>query len=154
MSNLRNIVTALAALTVTYTDEATISVTVSNYGVQSAPSSMPSANLPVRLVGLLRGGANSSVSFLDASGNDGKVEHSIGELALLMPVGLSRPVDEWPDTMRYSDAYMLVVQSNRSIYARCEIEQASLQRGMFEYPSGSGEYFYGIETSLRVCEYI
>lgn len=154
MSNLRNIATALTALTVTYTDESLVSVTVANYGIQSSPSSMPSANVPARLVGVLRSGANSVLTYIAAGVSEsGRVVHSVGELALLMPVGLSRPVDEWPDTMRYTDAYTALIQANRSIYANCEIEQVSLQRGMFEYPSGSGEYFYGVETSLQIIEY-
>ena len=61
--------------------------------------------------------------------------------------------DEWCDTMRYMDALTVTLQAARSIYTKCEITGASASRSVFEYPNGSGEYFYGCQTIVNITEY-
>ena len=61
--------------------------------------------------------------------------------------------DEWCDTMRYMDALTVALQAARAIYARSEITGASASRSVFEYPNGSGEYFYGCQTIVNITEY-
>ena len=153
MSNLRSIVTALSALTVTYTAEASGSVTPTAYDISSLPSGMAAANLPVRLIGTTRGDSSATITPITAGVSDGMVQHSISELALIELVGLSRVADEWPDTMRYMDALLVVLQQNRSIYSRSEITSANSARGVFEWPAGSGENFFGCQTIINITEY-
>jgi hypothetical protein len=114
---------------------------------------MPGANLPARLLGTTRGDSSAMFNPLAAGVGDGIVMHSVSELALIELVGLSRVADEWPDTMRYADALLVVLQANRSIFTRCEITGASTARGVFEWPAGSGENFFGCQTIINVTEY-
>ncbi len=153
MSNIRAITSALAALIVTYTNEALVSVTPTAYDINAVPPSVPAANLPVRLLGTTRGGSGATFSPFTAGVSDGRVEHDISELCLLEAVGLSRVQDEWCDTMRYMDALLAKLQASRSIYTRCEITSVNAQRGVYEWPSQSNEFFYGCQTSITILEY-
>lgn len=153
MSSIRSISNALAALTVSYTAEAGGTVTLTNYDIDELPTSVAAANLPVRLIGTQRGDSNASYNAITAGTGSTKVDHSISELALIELVGLSRMQDEWCDAMRYMDALTVTLQSNRSIFTKCEITSASSSRSVFEYPLGSGEYFYGCLTNVNVTEY-
>jgi hypothetical protein len=153
MSSLRSIVTALAAVSVSYTSEAGGTVTPTAYDVSSLLPSMPGANLPVRLLGTTRGDSSANFMPITAGVTNGMVQHSVSELALIELVGLSRVADEWPDTMRYMDALLTALQANRSVYTRSEITGASSARGVFEYPAGSGENFFGCQTIINITEY-
>ena len=153
MSHLRNIVTALSALSVSFVDEVTNTITPTSYDVSAVPASMAAANLPVRLWGTTRGNSGVSLEYVTAGTSSGKVQHNVTELTLLQLVGLSRVVDEWPDTIRYMDALLSVLQTNRSIYAHCEITGANCTRGVFEYPYSSNEQFYGCQTIVNITEY-
>ncbi len=153
MSHLRQITSALAALTVTYTNEVAVNVTPTAYDINAVPASVPAANLPVRLLGTTRGNSDASMLPLTAGVTDSSVEHSISELTLIEAVGLSRMQDEWCDTMRYMDQMLVVLQANRSIYTRSEIKSASVTRGVYEWPNNSGELFYGCQTLITVLEY-
>ncbi len=153
MSSVRNIANALAALTVSFTAEAGGTVTPTNYDIDELPNSVAAANLPVRLIGTQRGDSSASFAPITAGTGSAKVDHSISELALIETVGLSRMQDEWCDTMRYMDALTVVLQTNRSIVSKCEITSATSSRSVFEYPIGSGEYFYGCLTNVNVTEY-
>ena len=153
MSNLRSIVSALAALSVSYTAEASGTVTPTAYDISVLPASMPGANLPARLLGTTRGASDANLTPVTAGVVDGVVMHSVSELALIELVGLSRVADEWPDTMRYMDALLVVLQANRSIFTRSEITSASSSRGVYEWPAGSGENFFGCQTIINITEY-
>ena len=153
MSNIRAIASALAALTVSYTAEAGGTVTPTAYDVQQLPPTVAAANLPVRLIGTQRGDSSASLNAITAGTGSTRVDHSISELALIELVGLSRMQDEWCDTMRYMDALTVALQAARAIYARSEITGASASRSVFEYPNGSGEYFYGCQTIVNITEY-
>lgn len=152
MSNMRGITTAIAAVTVSYTKEEGGTATPTAYDVSALPTSVPAANLPVRLMGVTRGESSASLTPTTAGVSTGQVAHSITELCLIELVGLSRVADEWPDTMRYADALVTALQSNRSIAAHAEITSANLQRGVFEYPANSNEQFYGCQTIINVME--
>lgn len=149
---MRGIATALAAISVSYTAEAGGTVTPTSYDVSALPTSVPAANLPVRLMGVSRGDSSAVVSPLTAGVNAGQIMHSFTELCLIELVGLSRVADEWPDTMRYADALLAAMQSNRSIAANSEITSANVQRGVFEYPNNSNEQFYGCQTIISVMQ--
>lgn len=153
MANIRAITSALAALSVTYTNEATASITPTAYDINAVPPSVPAANLPVRLLGTTRGNSDATFMPLTAGVGDGVVEHSVSELCLIEAVGLSRMQDEWCDTMRYVDALLVVLQANRTIYTRSEIKSANASRGVYEWPNNSGELFYGCQTLITISEY-
>lgn len=154
MSNLRQIVTAISNLTVTFTNELNNSVTVTNYDVNALPRIVPAADLPIRMLGVARGSSSSDWSRVSAGLTDGQINHSIAEIALIEMVGLSRMQDEWCDVMRYCDRLVVVLQANQNIYAKSEIISATCNRGVYEYPEGSGDVFYGAQTDVLISEYI
>ena len=150
MSNVRAITTAIAAVSVTYTKEVGGTVTPTAYDISALPPSVPAANLPVRLLGAVRGSSSASFVYETAGTTAASVEHSISELALIEMVGLSRMQDEWCDTMRYMDALLDALQANRSIYTRSEIVGISCQREVIEWPAQSGEFYFGCMSTFNI----
>lgn len=150
MSNVREITTALAAISVTYTKEVGGTVTPTAYDISALPPSVPAGNLPVRLLGAVRGSSSASFVYETAGTTAASVEHSISELALIEMVGLSRMQDEWCDTMRYMDALLDALQANRSIYARSEIVGINCQREVIEWPAQSGEFYFGCMSAFTI----
>ena len=152
MSSLRSVCTAIAALTVSYTKEATGTVTVTNYDVDAAPNQILAADLPARLIGVARGSTSSNFARRTATQTDVETTHSGRELALIEKIGLSRTRDEWADVMRYVDAFLAVMVSNRDIVAKCQISSVNSNRAVYEYPANSGDYFYGAQTDITILE--
>lgn len=153
MSHIREITTALSAISVSYTNELSQTITVVSYDISAIGGSVPAANLPVRLLGTVRGTSSAQLGYVSAGVSDARISHSVSELTLIELVGLSRLQDEWCDTMRYMDALMTILQANRNIYAKSEITDANCTRGVFEYPEGSNEQFYGCQTIINITEY-
>jgi len=152
-SNLRSINDAIANLSVSYTSEAGSSTTPTGTDINEIPTSVGSADAPIRLVGVTTEGGNADGMSFDAAETDAEYEHSIVELCLIENVGLSRLRDELPDQQRYSDAILGTLVSNRGIYTNCDITGAAATRSVYEWPPGSGEFWYGVLTTIAVREF-
>jgi len=152
-SNLRAITDAIANLSVSYTSEAGGSVTPTAKDANQVPSSVPSADVPIRLLGVTTEGGNTdSMTFVAVDANV-EYMHTVTELCLVESVGLSRLSDELPDQQRYSDAILGTLASNRGIYTNCDItEPTNATRDVIEYPLGSGEWWYSVLTEITVRE--
>jgi hypothetical protein len=151
-SNLRAITDAITNLSVSYTNEAGASVTPSAKDINQIPSSVPSADVPIRLIGVTTEGGNSDSMMFDAVDTNVDYSHTVTELALIENVGLSRLSDELPDQQRYSDAILGTLVSNRGIYTNSDITSATATRTVAEFPPGSGEWWYAVITEVMVRE--
>jgi hypothetical protein len=151
-SNLRAITDAVTNLSVSYTNEAGASVTPSAKDINQIPSSVPTADVPIRLTGVTTEGGNSDSMEFIATDTNVEFTHTITELALIENVGLSRLSDVLHDQQRYSDAILGALVSNRSIYTNCDITGATATRAVSEFPPGSGEWWYAVTTAITVRE--
>jgi len=152
-SNLRAITDAVANLSVTYTNEAGGSVTPTAKDINQVPSSVPAADVPIRLLGVTREGGNTDSMTFTAVETNVEYMHTVTELALIENVGLSRLSDELPDQQRYSDAILGALASNRGIYTNCDIiDPTNATRDVIEFPPGSGEQWYSVLTEITVRE--
>jgi len=151
-SNLRAITDAIANLSVSYTNEAGGSVTPTAKDINQVPSSVPAADVPIRLVGITTEGGNSDSMLFDAVDTNVEYTHTVTELCLVESVGLSRLSDELPDQQRYSDAILGTLVSNRGIYTNSDIQAAAATRTVIEFPPGSEEWWYSVLTEITVRE--
>ena len=151
-SNLRAITDAVANLSVSYTNEAGGSVTPTAKDINQVPSSVPAADVPIRLVGVTTEGGNADSMIFMAVDTNVEYTHTVTELALIENVGLSRLLDELPDQQRYSDAILGALTSNRGIYTNSDITDAIATRTVTEFPPGSGEWWYSVLTEITVRE--
>ena len=151
-SNLRAITDAIANLSVSYTNEAGGSVTPTAKDINQVPSSVPAADVPIRLVGITTEGGNTDSMMFVAVDTNVEYTHTVTELCLVESVGLSRLPDELPDQQRYSDAILGTLVSNRGIYTNSDITDAIATRTVTEFPPGSGEWWYSVLTEITVRE--
>ena len=151
-SNLRAITDAITNLSVSYTNEAGASVTPTAKDINQVPTSIASADLPTRLVGVTTEGGNvDSMEFIAVT-NNAEYIHTVTELTLIESVGLSRMEDELPDQQRYSDAILGTLVSNRGIYTNSDIQSATATRSIVNFPAGTDEYYYSVTTEIMVRE--
>ena len=151
-SNLRAITDAITNLTVSYTNEAGDSVTPTAKDINQIPTSVPSADVPIRLTGVTTEGGNTDSMVFDAVDTNVDYTHTVTELALIENVGLSRLSDELPDQQRYSDAILGTLVSNRGIYTNSDITAATATRTVSNFPPGSDEWWYAVITVITVRE--
>ena len=151
-SNLRSITDAITNLSVSYTNESGSTITPTAKDINQIPTSIPAADVPVRLVGVTNEGGNTDTMVFDAVGADAEYTHIITELALIESVGLSRMIDELPDQQRYSDALLTALASNRGIYTNCDIVQASATRTITNFPPGTDEFWFSVVSQITVRE--
>ena len=151
-SNLRAITDAIANLSVSYTNEAGGSVTPTAKDINQVPSSVPAADVPIRLVGITTEGGNTDSMMFVAVDTNVEYTHTVTELCLVESVGLSRLPDELPDQQLYSDAILGTLVSNRGIYTNSDITDAIATRTVTEFPPGSGEWWYSVLTEITVRE--
>ncbi|MAH47069.1 hypothetical protein CMI37_14675 [Candidatus Pacearchaeota archaeon] len=151
-SNLRLVNDAIANLSVSYTAEAGGTITPTGTDINEIPTSVGAADAPIRLVGVTTEGGNTDTMDFSATTTNVEYTHSIVELCLIENVGLSRRMDELPDQQRYSDAILGALVSNRGIYTNCDITGAAATRRVYEWPPGSGEFWYGVLTTMAVRE--
>lgn len=151
-SNLRSIQDAVANLSVSYTNEAGGSVTPTAKDINQMPSSVPAADVPIRLMGPISEGGNTDSFVFDAVGANVEYTHTVTELALIANAGLSQISVQLPDQVRYSDAIQSALVSNRGIYTNCDITDGNATRKVTEFPPGSGEWWYSVLTEITVRE--
>jgi|TARA_R110000765_G_scaffold51822_2_gene104538 hypothetical protein len=151
-SNLRSITDAITNLSVSYTNEAGATVTPTAKDINQVPTSMASADLPARLVGVTTEGGNVDTMEFIAVTTNAEYTHTVTELALIESVGLSRKQDELPDQQRYSDAILGTLVSNRGIYTNCDVQLATATRSIVEFPAGTEEFYYSVTTEITIRE--
>ena len=151
-SNLRAITDAITNLSVSFTNEAGATVTPTAKDINQIPTSVPSADVPIRLIGVTTEGGNSDSMMFVAVDTNVEYAHTVTELALIENVGLSRLSDELPDQQRYSDAILGTLVSNRSIYTNSDITSATATRLVTEFPAGTDEWWYAVVTEITVRE--
>lgn len=151
-SILTQIYNGLEAMNVTYTNKSSQSVTPTVYDLDEIPASVQTAHLPCRI--LLPLGTSTLTVEHGAGINAGWI---ITDLFLLETAARDAGVYiQAPVLTRYVEAYAEALGKKfQFLYNESTLTltiSASVDMGIFEYPTGSGVYFYGVRNVITVEE--
>lgn len=128
--------------------------TVTAYNLDALPNSIQTAHLPCRLLlptNQMQTGRNAQpVTF----GTNGvwSVVWNVVDLVLLETAGQTRGLlDVAGDIVEYEAAYLSSL-SALAIGNSITVEGAQLDPGVFEYPTGGGVFFFGVQVTVNVKE--
>lgn len=151
MSNFRTVFTNLAALSVTVG-----SVTPQAFDLTAIPLDVNAAKLPCRILlplgaEAMQGHTFTFTEFLN-SGSAEAMWH-ITDLCLWASASAGRGLlTHAANLASYAAAYLEVLRTNWQIAAYCQIMGASFQLGTYEFPVGSGQFYFGVECTIDVQE--
>lgn len=149
MSNLLAIYTALAAKPVSVG-----AVTPTVKTLATLPDKIESAQCPTRLLLPIGAGRGEGRAFSFVTiGTTAKPTWHITDLLLwrVAPEGLGlQTVAE--DLVKYCAAYAEMLRSFRNPATQCVLKESNLSIGKYEWPAGSGQWFFGVECTLDVDE--
>lgn len=151
MSNFRTVFTNLAALSVTVSG-----TTPQAFDLSATPLDVNPAKMPCRI--LLPMGAEAAqghsfqfTEFLNSQTAEA-IWH-ITDLCLWASISSGRGILTYAPTLAsYAAAYIEVLRANWQIANYCQVISASCNLGVYEFPVGSGQYYYGVECTVDVQE--
>ncbi|MGB8648858.1 MAG: hypothetical protein WCF84_26715 [Anaerolineae bacterium] len=153
MSNLAAIYTAIANVTVTAS-----SVTPKAYDTSALPDAID-ARVPCRLLlpfGLLgeHGGDFSFATF--GSGGLGETNWQVTDLCLWRGASTGTGLKAVaPNMVFYEAAYLEALRANRYLgLDNVEVKGVRLRAGVYEWPSGSAQWFEGVLCIVAISEYL
>lgn len=151
MSAVQTVYANVAAMTVSVGG-----VTPAVKSLAQLPNSIATADLPMRLLLPTGQGAGDArgISIIDASGNV-QVNWAVTDLMLWRPCAQGLGLrDVASDLITYIGAYVDALRTNMSIAPGCQINGANVQPGQYEYPQGSGNWYFGVQATLEVVEFL
>ena len=149
--SLRDIITDLAGVTVTAG-----AVTPTVRYLDTITESVEPASLPVRLIvptSDIGGTESPSGEPMGACGTGAgaSVEWHIGDLLLIEAEPLRRIGENQALVVDYMDAYTDALRQTRTL-GGAVVQSWALNPGMYEWPTGSGRWFYGVLATVIVRE--
>ena len=143
----------IEGMTVSYTDKNGSSATANCLNVDEYSASLQTADLPARVLLL-----NNQTSGTLYRGAGIDANWSITDLFLAETAARSTDAEMNPVLLRYQAAYLDALYKKWQLIHtyNTEIETLSYttRAGKFEYPAGSGVYFYGCEFVIEINERI
>ena len=151
MSDIVSIYAALAAKNITIQ-----STTPTVYSLANLPANIESAITPCRL--LLPMGNNPAQGIdgnFIAIGTSVTVTWQIADLFIWKQSGQGIGLKEAaPIQVEYAGLYVDMLRTFRAPATQSSLENFQVTPGMYEYPSGSGLWFYGVMCTLSILEVI
>lgn len=148
--SLKTIFDAVKALSVSHDGS-----TVLAYNIDALPNSLPSADLPIRL---LDGGDLEDLGWLalgDVTTSRAILRWVVIDTFYLKPVTQGETTgDAAGDLVTYASAYLTQLQSIKKPTTTSEILEAKGKIGVEEYPIGSGAFYYVYKFELKIQEQI
>lgn len=157
-SILSTIYSQLAAMTVSYTDRTGASATPTVYSLATIPAHVETAQLPCRiLLPIGQGGGTNNLRVLNGSGV--VASWSITDLFLLCPEAQQEGLYiQAPVLISYAGAWARAIGQQYRFLSAPSTETrtitAAILPGMWEYPTQSGVFYYGVKCDLAVEELI
>jgi hypothetical protein len=153
-SRILSIYDALAALPV-----AVGSVTPAVKDLHQLPAMRYSADLPVRLLMPLdptRTTGATDVQYIAICGDITRVTWIVRDLLLWSKLAEGRGlIDFAEDFMSYCSNYVAVMTANRALTAyNAYIDRFSALPGVYEFPFGSSQWFFGVDSRLTIVEIV
>jgi hypothetical protein len=151
-SNLLNFFDDLEGMTVSYTNKSGATVTANALNIDEKADSIQTADLPCRIITQT---AADSGTVLQGAGI--KATWNITDLFLLDTIARDiSPAIQMPVLQRYKVAYLEALSKKWMLPHPPLTEERTLSytatTGKFEYPAGSGIYFYGVKFDLTLEE--
>jgi hypothetical protein len=157
MSILLTIYDDLEAMAVTYTDKLSASVTPSVYNLDEIPASVQTAHLPCRILLPVGQGQGGSPNVQILRGAGASASWTVSDLFLLETAARDAGLYiQAPVLMRYVVAYAEALakqfQFRHGADTLSLTISSSIVPGMYEYPSQSGTWFYGVKCDITIEE--
>ncbi len=135
------------------------------FGLTGLPNTVASAMLPCRiLLDLANAGEGQNMEFVTinsgiSGGGSQVIEHQISDLMLLLPLGQGQGNRQVGVALvTYYGAYIDAVRANRTLVDTptndANIAGLRCSPGVYEYPVGSGTFYWGCMTNLTIKEII
>jgi hypothetical protein len=158
-SILPQIYDALDNMTVSYTDRNGATATPTVYDLDELPGSVETAHLPCRLLMPLGQGRSGTPNLVLGPGNMAQAAWQVTDLFLLETMARTEGAYvHAPVLMRYVTAYAAALANKWQILYQWQTEAltstAAITPGIYEYPAGSGVYFYGVKVDININETI
>lgn len=152
-SILSTIYDKLEAMTVTFVDKTSTSVNPAVYSQETFAASVQTAHLPARI--LMPPSGSSTIM----PGGNQDANWQITDLCLIEAAGQGQGVKgELPAMTRYIAAYLTAIGKLWQMQSEYHTEDATLSTqitsGLFEYPTASGVWWYGVQVDLTITELV
>ncbi len=160
MSNIRALYTALAALSMNFTNEASTTTSVTAYDLDELKGRYEKPDLPARILLPMEeyNAANAGVPEMMNAGSSGvgaEMGWNVIDLYLHARTGQGRGLlDMLPDLVRYAGNYVEVLLDNRAPAAQVDLQSLTPVIGVYEFPVGSESHYLGVECRLSFRELI
>ena len=157
MSSIRTLFTNLAALPITYTSEKGQSKSILGLDLNKAPAVLVAAALPKRVLLPTEawGSEGSAMERISVgTANPGALmTWNVTDMFLLQGVALgSGLADFLPDLVRYSGGYVTTLLGSILLATGMTLNGLTVTAGVYEYPMGSGNNYYGVEARTTWTE--
>lgn len=156
-SILPTIYNDLEAMTVTYANKSSVNTTPTVYDLDEIPASVQTAQLPCRILLPLGQGQGGSPNVAILRGAGAQAQWVITDLFLLETAARDAGLYvQAPVLIRYVVAYAEALGKQFQFVHGYSTESltvsASIVPGMYEYPAGSGVWFYGVKCDVTIEE--
>lgn len=155
-SQISAIYTAFENMTITVS-----SVTPRVYGLTGLPNSIAAADLPARvLLDLANAAEGQSMEFFTVNSGIGGggaqyVDWQMNDLLLWMPEAHGRGVKDVATALiAYCGKYIDTVRNSRNIVSSASFTGLRVSPGVYEYPAGSGQMYWGVMATSTIREII
>ena len=156
-SILLSIYDDLEAVTVSYLDKSNASTNPNCFNIDEIPASISTAQLPCRILLPIGQGQGGTPTLEILHGAGARAQWNITDLFLLEAAARDMGLYVLaPVLMRYvvaySEALAIAWQFKHGWNVESLSMSASILPGMYEYPAGSGSWFYGVKCDLTIEE--
>lgn len=150
---------AVAAIAVPYTDAVRGVVTPTAYVPDNLPPTIPSGNLPVRLLLPLGTQPNARSAVAVTFGRGSTIPWTIFDLFLLRPVTQGQLLEHAVGSLvKYTQAYIDAFSTPaarsliRNSSGAATLESIIADMGIYTYPRDSSTSYFGVEMALSIKE--
>lgn len=148
MTRLLEIYGALAAMNVTL-NASVVSVAAYNSKIVA----LHTAQVPIRILGALGEQDSASFEAVTLDGSTVATTWTLTDLALLEAANQSTLADNREAMVRYEVAYVTAIKANiRLLKPGVVVRRVRMSRGVFQYPAGSNQWWYGVECRPEIEE--
>jgi hypothetical protein len=150
-SAIESILDDIAGMSPTYDTDVSIGV----WNIDQQKEVLAPASCPKRVLMIIPNGTTADPMTFIALGTTTHVTWLITDRLYLKPSGEMGAYRRYtPETLRYTASYLEAVRQNRGPTAQSHIESVRAYPGIYAYPEGSDQYFYGVDVLLEIEEVI
>lgn len=147
----------LEAMAVTYVNKSSVSTNPNCFNLDEIPASVQTAQLPCRILLPVGQGQSGTPTATILRGAGVQAQWNITDLFLLETAARDAGIYiQAPVLMRYSVAYAEALGKQFQFVHGYSTESltisSSIVPGMYEYPAGSGVWFYGVKCDVVIDE--